>query len=89
MAENYTLVAGMDFAREVGNSIAEASEDVLGKTRALIQSQLEGLNSAVKEIVRGELSRALESKTARPKSQPRTESHGIPSYIPPQVPKGY
>jgi hypothetical protein len=29
MAENYTLVAGMDFAREVGNSIAEASGDVL------------------------------------------------------------
>jgi hypothetical protein len=89
MAENYTLVAGMDFAREVGNSIAEASEDVLGKTRALIQSQLEGLNSAVREIVRGELSRALESKTARPKPQPRTETHRIPSYIPPQVPKGY
>ena len=89
MAENYTLVAGMDFAREVGNSIAEASEDVLGKTRALIQSQLEGLKSAIKEIVRGELSRAIESKTARPKPQPRTESHRIPSYIPPQVPKGY
>ena len=89
MAENYTLVAGMDFAREVENSIAEASEDGLGKTRALIQSQLEGLNSAVREIVRGELSRALESKKARPKPQPRTESHRIPSYIPPQVPKGY
>ena len=62
---------------------------VVGKTRALIQSQLEGLNSAVREIVRGELSRALESKTARPKPQPRTETHRIPSYIPPQVPKGY
>ena len=89
MAENYTLVAGMDFAREVRNSIAEASEDVLGGTRALIQSQLEGLNSAVREIVRGELSRTLESKSARPKPQARMETHRIPSYIPPQVPKGY
>ena len=89
MAENYTLVAGMDFTRELGSEVAKACEDVLGKTQALIQSQLEGLNSAVREVVRAELGRALESRTVSPKPQVRREVQRTPSYFPPQVPNGY
>ena len=89
MAENYTLVAGMDFTRELGRGVAKACEDVLGKTQTLIQSQLEGLNSVVREVVRAELGRALESRTVSPKPQVRGEGQCTASYLPPQGSNGY
>ena len=43
MAENYTLVAGMDFARELGGKLADSGDAVLAKTRQLIKDELQGL----------------------------------------------
>jgi len=51
MAENYTLVAGMDFARELGDKLAESSDAVLVKTRQMVKEELQGLRQSVGEIV--------------------------------------
>ena len=37
MAENYTLVAGMDFARELGGKLADSSDAVLCQNPATDQ----------------------------------------------------
>ena len=39
MAENYTLVAGMDFARELGGKLADSSDAVLSQDTATDQGR--------------------------------------------------
>ena len=79
MAENYTLVAGMDFARELGDS----SDAVLAKTRQLVKEELQGLRQSVGEIVRAEIGKTLESMQLGAESQP------VPQPAPPQTLRCY
>ena len=76
MAENYTLVAGMDFARELGDKLAESSDAVLAKTRQLVKEELQGLRQSVGEIVRSEVNACLlyTSPSPRDKRQSRMPS---------------
>ena len=59
MAENYTLVAGMDFTRELGGKLADSSDAVFAKICQLIKDELQGLRQSVGEIVRSEINKAL------------------------------
>ena len=83
MAENYTLVAGIDFARELGDKLAESSDAVLTKTRQMVKEELQGLRQSVGEIVRAEIGKALESMQLGAKSQP------VPQPAPPQTLRCY
>jgi len=89
MAENYTLVAGMDFARELGGKLADSSDAVLAKTRQLIKDELQGLSQSVGEIVRSEINNALQNTVVRRKPEPRPQEHLIRNYVPPPMPTGY
>ncbi len=89
MAENYTLVAGMDFAREVGGKLADSSDAVLAKTRQLIKDELQGLRQSVGEIVRNEVNKALQNTVVRRKPESRPQEHLIRNYVPPPMPTGY
>ena len=83
MAENYTLVAGMDFARELGDKLADSSDAVLAKTRQLVKEELQGLRQSVGEIVRAEIGKTLESMQLGAESQP------VPQPAPPQTLRCY
>ena len=89
MAENYTLVAGMDFARELSGKLADSSDAVLGKTRQLIKDELQGLRQSVGEIVRSEVNEALQNTVLKRKPEPRPQEHLIRNYVPPPMPTGY
>ena len=89
MAENYTLVAGMDFARELGGKLADSSDAVLAKTRQLIKEELQGLRQSVGEIVRSEINKALQNTVVRRKSEPRPQQHLLRDYVPPPIKTGY
>ncbi len=89
MAENYTLVAGMDFARELGCKLADSSDAVLAKTRQLIKDELQGLRQSVGEIVRSEINNALQNTVVKRKPEPRSQDHRIRNYVPPPMPTGY
>ena len=92
MAENYTLVAGMDFARELGDKLAESSDAVLAKTRQLVKEELQGLRQSVGEIVRAEIGKALESMQLGAKSQPvpqPAQPQTLRCYSPPKQIGGY
>ena len=89
MAENYTLVAGMDFARELGCKLADSSDAVLAKTRQLIKDELQGLRQSVGEIVRSEINNALQNTVVKRKPEPRPQEHLIHNYVPPPMPTGY
>ena len=89
MAENYTLVAGMDFARELGCKLADSSDAVLAKTRQLIKDELQGLRQSVGEIVRSEINNALQNTVVKRKPEPRPQDHRIRDYVPPPMPTGY
>ena len=89
MAENYTLVAGMDFARELGGKLADSSDAVLAKTRQLIKEELQGLRQSVGEIVRSEINSALQNTVVKRKPEPRPQEHLIRNYVPPPVSTGY
>jgi hypothetical protein len=89
MAENYTLVAGMDFARELGGKLADSSDAVLAKTRQLIKDELQGLRQSVGEIVRSEINNALQNTVVKRKPEPRSQEHLIRNYVPPPMPTGY
>ncbi len=89
MAENYTLVAGMDFTRELGSKLADSSDAVLAKTRQLIKDELQGLRQSVGEIVRSEINSALQNTVVRRKPEPRPQEHLIRNYVPPPMPTGY
>jgi hypothetical protein len=89
MAENYTLVAGMDFARELGGKLADSGDAVLAKTRQLIKDELQGLRQSVGEIVRNEVNKALQNTVVRRKPESRPQEHLIRNYVPPPMPTGY
>ena len=89
MAENYTLVAGMDFARELGGKLADSSDAVLAKTRQLIKDELQGLRQSVGEIVRSEINSALQNTAVRRRPESRSQEHLIRNYVPPPTPTGY
>ncbi|MDB4713084.1 hypothetical protein OAF43_02560 [bacterium] len=89
MAENYTLVAGMDFTRELGSKLADSSDAVLAKTRQLIKDELQGLSQSVGEIVRNEINNALQNTVVKRKPEPRPPDHCIRNYVPPPMPTGY
>ena len=89
MAENYTLVAGMDFARELGGKLADSGDAVLAKTRQLIKDELQGLSQSVGEIVRSEINNALQNTVVKRRPEPRSREHLIRNYVPPPMPTGY
>jgi hypothetical protein len=89
MAENYTLVAGMDFARELGGKLADSSDAVFAKTSQLIKDELQGLRQSVGEIVRSEVNSALQNTVVKRKPEPRPQEHLIRNYVPPPMPTGY
>ena len=89
MAENYTLVAGMDFARELGGKLADSGDAVLAKTRQLIKDELQGLRQSVGEIVRSEINIALQNTVIMRKPEPRPQEHLIRNYVPPPMSTGY
>ena len=85
MAENYTMVAGMDFARELGDS----SDDVLAKTRQLVKEELQGLRQSVGEIVRSEVNAALQRMSVPRKPEQRPQQRMLHDYVLPQMRTGY
>ena len=89
MAENYTLVAGMDFARELGGKLADSSDAVLAKTRQLVKEELQGLRQSLGEIVRNEINAALQNTVVKSKPEPRPQQHMLRDYVPPQMKTGY
>ena len=89
MAENYTLVAGMDFARELGGKLADSGDAVLAKTRQLMKDELQGLRQSVGEIVRSEINNALQNTVVKRKPEARPQEHLIRNYVPPPMPTGY
>ena len=88
MAENYTLVAGMDFARELGDKLAESSDAVLAKTRQLVKEELQGLRQSG-EIVRSEVKAALLRMSVPRKPEQRPQQRMLHDYVPPQMRTGY
>jgi len=89
MAENYTLVAGIDFAKELGDKLAESSDAVLAKTRQLVKEELQGLRQSVGETVRSEINAALQNTSAKRKPEPRPQQHLLRDYAPPPAKTGY
>ena len=89
MAENYTLVAGMDFARELGDKLAESSDAVLAKTRHLVKEELQGLRQSVGEIVLSEVNAALQRMSVPRKPEQRPQQRMLHDYVPPQMRTGY
>ena len=89
MAENYTLVAGMDFARELGGKLADSSDAVFAKIRQLIEAELQGVRQSVGEIVRSEINKALQNTVVKRKPEPRPHEHLLRGYVPPQKQAGY
>ena len=89
MAENYTLVAGMDFTRELGGKLVDSGDAVLAKTRQLIKDELQGLRQSVGEIVRSEVNEALQNTVVKRKPEPRSQEHLIRNYVPPPMSTGY
>ena len=89
MAENYTLVAGIDFARELGDKLAESSDAVLTKTRQMVKEELQGLRQSVGEIVRSEVNAALQRMSVPRKPEQRPQQRMLHDYVPPQMRTGY
>ena len=89
MAENYTLVAGMDFARELGDKLADSSGAVLAKTRQLVKEELQGLRQSVGEIVLREVNAALQRMSLPRKPEQRPQQRMLHDYVPSQMRTGY
>jgi len=89
MAENYTLVAGMDFTRELGGKLADSGDAVLAKTRQLIKDELQGLGQSVAEIVRNEINNALQNTVVKRRPESRPQEHLLRDYVPPPIKTGY
>ena len=81
MAENYTLVAGMDFARELGGKLADSSDAVLAKTRQLVKEELQGLRQSVGEIVFSEVNAALQRMPVPRKPEQRPQQRMLHDYV--------
>ena len=67
MAENYTLLAGTSFTKDLGDRLADSSSGVLTKTREMIQVELHGLHQSIGELVRSELAAALQGVVVSPR----------------------
>jgi hypothetical protein len=89
MAENYTLVAGMNFTRELGGKLADSGDAVLAKTRQLIKDELQGLRQSVGEIVRSEINIALQNTVVKRRPESRPQEHLLRDYVPPPIKTGY
>ena len=89
MAENYTLVAGMDFARELRDKLADSSDAVLANTRQLVKEEFQGLRQSVGEIVRSEVNAALQRMSVPRKPEQRPQQRMLHDYVPPQMRTGY
>jgi predicted site-specific integrase-resolvase len=89
MAESYTLVAGMDFTRELGGKLADSCDAVLAKTRQLIKDELQGLRQSVAEIVRNEINNALQNTVVKRRPESRPQEHLLRDYVPPPIKTGY
>ena len=95
MAENYTLVAGMDFTRELGGKLADSSDAVFAKIRQLIEAELQGVRQSIGELVSSELAKALQGGVVSPRPAPQPpppqdpKHHRLRGYVPPQKQAGY
>ena len=95
MAENYTLLAGTSFTKELGDRLADSSSGVLTKTREMIQAELHGLHKSIGELVSSELAKALQGGVVSPRPAPQPpppqdpKHHRLRGYVPPQKQAGY
>ena len=89
MAENYTLVAGMDFTRELGGKLADSSDAVFAKIRQLIEAELQGVRQSIGEIVRSEINIALQNTGVKRRPESRPQEHLLRDYVPPPIKTGY
>ena len=95
MAENFTLLAGTNFTKELGDRLADSSEAVLTKTREMIQAELHGLHQSIGELVSSELAKALQGGVVSPRPVPQPpppqdpKHHRLRGYVPPQKQAGY
>ena len=95
MAENYTLLAGTSFTKELGDRLADSSSGVLTKTREMIQAELHGLHQSIGELVSSELAKALQGGVVSPRPVPQPpplqdpKHHRLRGYVPPQKQAGY
>jgi hypothetical protein len=95
MAENYTLLAGTSFTKDLGDRLADSSAGVLTKTRELIQTELHGLHQSIGQLVSSELAKALQGGVVSPRPAPQPpppqdpKHHRLRGYVPPQKQAGY
>ena len=95
MAENYTLLGGTSFTKELGDRLANSSSGVLTKTREMIQAELHGLHQSIGELVSSELAKALQGGVVSPRPAPQPpppqdpKHHRLRAYVPPQKQAGY
>ena len=95
MAENYTLLGGTSFTKELGDRLANSSSGVLTKTREMIQAELQGLHQSIGELVSSELAKALQGGVVSPRPAPQPpppqdpKHHRLRGYVPPQKQAGY
>lgn len=95
MAENYTLLAGTSFTKELGDRLADSTSGVLTKTREMIQAELHGLHKSIGELVSSELAKALQGGVVSPRPAPQPpppqdpKHHRLRGYVPPQKQAGY
>ncbi len=95
MAENYTLLGGTSFTKELGDRLANSSSGVLTKTREMIQAELHGLHQSIGELVSSELAKALQGGVVSPRPAPQPpppqdpKHHRLRGYVPPQKQAGY
>ena len=95
MAENFTLLAGTNFTKELGDRLADSSEAVLTKTREKIQAELHGRHQSIGELVSSELAKALQGGVVSPRPVPQPpppqdpKHHRLRGYVPPQKQAGY
>ena len=95
MAENYTLLVGTSFTKELGDRLTDSSSGVLTKTREMIQAELHGLHQSIGELVSSELAKALQGGVVSPRPVPQPpplqdpKHHRLRGYVPPQKQAGY
>ncbi len=95
MAENYTLLAGTSFTKELGDRLADSSSGVLTKTREMIQAELHGLHQSIGQLVSSELAKALQGGVVSPRPAPQPpppqdpKHHRLRGCVPPQKQAGY
>jgi hypothetical protein len=92
MAENYTLLAGTSFTKDLGDRLADSSSGVLTQTREMIQVELHALHQSIGELVRSELAAALQGGVVSPRPVPPPappQGQKLRGYVPAQKQAGY